>query len=161
MSQSDEWVNKDVRVPDGAYFGQSNGTPDSESALLFDSETGKTLGPAELRDPIHESESDSEKALYLAIGAAIGTVVTLVVIKGPDIKRGFDDRVLPAIKAKWDTAFRTRRADSQAAATEDESSDVETRRAASAGRSLTLVDLEPDTPPGPGRVDPGAAAPAA
>lgn len=158
MSQSDEWVNKDVRVPDGAYFGQSNGTPDSESSLLFDRESGKTLGPAELRDPQHESESDSEKVLA-AISFAIGAVVTLVVVKGPDIKRGWDDRVLPAIKEKWATAFKTREADSQAAATEDESSD-ETGQAASAGRFLTLVDLEADMP-GPGRADPGPAAPAA
>lgn len=146
---NDEWVNKDVRIPEGAYLASSHETPGAERALLFERETGNNLGPAELRDPEPQSDSDdsdSDRALRDAIAIAIGVVVTFVVIKGPDMKRGLDEKVIPAIKAKWSAAFRTRGADKQTAAAEGESSDTET------GPHLALVKDEADS---------GSAAPAA
>lgn len=147
---NDEWVNKDVRIPDGAYLASSHETPGAERALLFERETGNNLGPAELRDPepqteSEDSDSDALSGAEQAIAFAIGVVVTLVVIKGPDMKRGLDEKVIPAIKAKWSAVFRTPGADKQTVAAEDESSDTGTRP------HLTLVKDE----------DPGSAASAA
>lgn len=154
MSHDDEWVNKDVRVPKGARLSSSHDTPDAERALLFD-EAGNNLGPAELRDPQNTPDSGKELAAL-----AVGALITLVVVKGPEIKRGLDEKVLPAVKAKWKATFKTRRADSRPAATEDASSDVETGRDASAGPTLTLLDLEADKPH-LDRDDQGFGAPAA
>ncbi|GAA4033453.1 hypothetical protein GCM10023063_16390 [Arthrobacter methylotrophus] len=121
---NDEWVNKDVRVPDGSYLASSHETPGAERALLFDRESGNNLGPAEVRDP--ESQSDSDKAIRDAILIAVGAAVTFVAVKAPEMKRGLDEKVLPAIKAKW-TAFRSRKSDSPATKTDDEPSNTVTR----------------------------------
>lgn len=122
---NDEWVNKDVRVPEGAYLASSHETPGAERALLFDRETGNNLGPAELRDP--EPESDPDKAARDLMLLAAGAAVTFVAVKAPGIKRGLDEKVLPALKAKWNATFRSRRTDTPAAATEDEPSNASAR----------------------------------
>jgi hypothetical protein len=121
---NDEWVNKDVRVPEGSYLATSHETPGAERALLFDRESGNNLGPAELRDP--ETESDPDKAYRDLILLAVGAAVTLVAVKAPEMKRGLDEKVLPAIRAKW-TTFRSRKSDSPAPETEDEPSNTEIR----------------------------------
>jgi hypothetical protein len=123
-----EWVPKEVHVPEGAYLASSHETPGAERALLFDRESGNNLGPAELRDSERRTDAEIQQlmAICVAVGAAIGSAVTLVVAKGPEMKRGLDEKVLPAIKAKW-AAFRAGKSDSPAAETEDESSGTETR----------------------------------
>lgn len=141
-----EWVNKDVRIPEGAYLASSHETPGAERALLFEHETGNNLGPAELRDPKPLSDSDdSDSLLRDALAVVIGAALTFVAVKGPDMKRGLDEKAIPAIKAKW-SAFKTRWSDKRTAHAEGESSDSETRP------HLALVKNE---------ADPGFAAPAA
>jgi hypothetical protein len=155
--QGDEWVNKDVRIPEGAYLATSHETPGADRALLFDRESGNNLGPAEVRDPEQPQLTDEEIARLiatcLAVGAAVGSAVTFVIAKGPEIKRGWNEKVLPAAKAKL-SAIRNRRADSTAAETEAEppgGTDPDT----TAKPHLTLVDTEAD------ESSPGSAAPAA
>lgn len=131
---NEEWVNKDVRVPEGAYLASSHETPGAERALLFDRETGNNLGPAELRDP--EPGSDPDNAARDLMLLAAGAVVTFVAIKAPAMKRGLNEKVLPTLKAKWNATFRSRGAGVPAAAAEDEPSDTSVRP------SLVLVKDE-------------------
>lgn len=121
---NDEWVNKDVRVPEGSYLATSHETPGAERALLFDRESGNNLGPAELRDP--ENESDPDRAYRDLALLAVGAAVTFVAVKAPEMKRGLNEKVLPAIKAKW-SAFKARKSDSPAPEAEGDPSDTETR----------------------------------
>lgn len=158
MSQSDqgdEWVNKDVRVPEGAYLASSHETPGAERALLFDRESGNNLGPAEVRDSERLSDEEIRQlmAICLAVGAAVGSAVTFVVAKGPHIKRGWNEKVLPAVKAKRSGVW-SRGADSQVAGTGDEPAN-ETGQEIPARPRLTLVSPEADKPSS------GSAAPAA
>lgn len=146
---NDEWVPKEVHVPEGAYLASSHETPGAERALLFDRESGNNLGPAEVRDPEPRSDSDSDQAFRDAVAFAVGAAVTFLIVKGPAIKRGLDEKVLPAIKTKWNATFRTRKTDSEAE-TEDESPGAET------GPFLTLVEDEADMPPKPGSAAPAA-----
>jgi hypothetical protein len=152
--QGDEWVNKDVRVPVGAYLASSHETPGAERALLFDRESGNNLGPAEVRDSERLSDEEIRQLMVicLAVGTAVGSAVTFVVAKGPDIKRGWNEKVLPAAKAKWNDVWK-RGAGSQVAGG-DELAD-EPGRDVSASPRLTLVNTEADKP------CPGSAAPAA
>jgi hypothetical protein len=158
VSQSDqdgEWVNKDVRVPEGAYLASSHETPGAERALLFDRESGTNLGPAEVRDSerLTDEEVRQLMAFCLAVGAAVGSAVTLVVAKGPDIKRGWNEKVLPAAKAKWSGVWN-RGAAGHAAGTGDEPAH-EPGQDVPASPRLTLVNTEADKPSS------GSAAPAA
>jgi hypothetical protein len=152
---NDEWVNKDVRVPEGSYLASSHETPGAERALLFDRESGNNLGPAEVRDS--ERLTDEEVARLLAIclaaGAAIGSAVTLVIAKAPEIKSGWNEKVLPAAKAKWNGVWN-RGVGSQVATAVDEPAD-DPGQDVSASPRLTLVNTEADKP------SPGSAAPAA
>jgi hypothetical protein len=153
--QSHKWVNKDVRVPEGAYLASSHETPGAERALLFDRESGNNLGPAEVRDSARLSDEEIRQlmAICLAVGAAVGSAVTFVVAKGPDIKRGWNEKVLPAAKAKWNGVW-SRGADSHMAGTGDEPAN-EPGQQISARPRLTLVNPEADKPSS------GSAAPAA
>lgn len=149
MSQSDqgdEWVNKDVRVPVGAYLASSHETPGAERALLFDRESGNNLGPAEVRDSerLTDEEIRQLMAVCLAVGAAVASAVTFVVAKGPDIKRGWNKKVLPAAKAKWNGVW-SRGADSEVDETGDESADEPGQELSTRPR-LTLVSPEADKP---------------
>ncbi|MDQ0769570.1 hypothetical protein QF031_002319 [Pseudarthrobacter defluvii] len=153
--QGDEWVNKDVRVPEGAYLASSHETPGAERALLFDRESGNNLGPAEVRDSerLTDEELRQLMAICLAVGVAVGSAVTFVVAKAPDIKRGWNEKVLPAVKAKWN-GVRSHGADSQVGGSGDEPAD-EPGQEISARPRLTLVNPEADKPTS------GSAAPAA
>lgn len=152
MNQNDEWVTREVRIPGGAFLATSHETPGAERALLFDRESSSNLGPAELRVPKDEGLSPEEMLIAAAL-IAVGVAVHAVVVKSPEIKRGLNEKVLPAFKAKW-TALRTRGADSNTSASEDRSPDAET------GPFLTLVDSEADKPADSGSDEPGSAAPA-
>ena len=147
---NDEWVTREVRIPEGAFLATSHETPGAERALLFDRESRDNLGPAELRVPEDEGLSPGELLAAAAI-LAVGMGVHAVIVNAPEMKRKWNDDALPAIKAKWKTAFRTRGADSPETATEDESSDAAT------GPVLTLVKDEAEKEPGPDRTDPGSA----
>lgn len=77
------------------------------------------MGPAELRIPEEEGPSPGELLAAVVI-FAVGIGVHAVIVKAPEMKRGWNDNVFPAIKAKWNTTFRARGADSPGAP-EDES----------------------------------------
>lgn len=125
----DEWINKDVRVPEGAYLASSHETPGAERALLFDRASGANLGPAEVRDPMPGSDSESDQGLQVLVmlaAGAVGAGVTLVAVNAPKMKRGLDEKVLPAIKAKW-AALKSRKSDKPAPETDDGPSETDTR----------------------------------
>lgn len=96
MKQDGEWVSGKIRIPEGARLGTSTGTPGADSSLLFDSKSGKTLGPAEVK------VGGGSNLTETIIAAAVSGVITLAVAQAPEIKKRVQEDVIPSVKAKWD-----------------------------------------------------------
>lgn len=96
MTKDHEWVDAKIRIPKGARLSTSSSTPGTESALLFDRKTGKTLGPAEVR--VREGASPGEQLLATALTAAAALAIT----HAPEIHERVQADLIPAAKAKWD-----------------------------------------------------------
>ncbi|MBC7597252.1 MAG: hypothetical protein H7288_25585 [Kineosporiaceae bacterium] len=117
-------------VPDGTYLAWSRTNSGRKRALLFDSETNKLVGPAELEEVDEDDEfyrSDDERrktaeeeqldaeaaALLLVVVAAAAIAAVVLVAVGvkkatPGIKRLWTARFVPGVKARWDWIFRRR-----------------------------------------------------
>jgi hypothetical protein len=117
-------------VPEGTYLAWSRTNSGRKRALLFDSETKKLVGPAELeeadeQDEFYRSDGDVQKtaeeeqldaeAAALLIVAVVAAAIAVLVITAvgvkkatPRIKRFWMERFAPGVKAKWDWIVQRR-----------------------------------------------------
>lgn len=113
----DEGANLRPMVPEGARLAWSQDNPDRRRALLFDLETGKLLGPAELvevDEPANDDYSSSaneysrpmtqEEREAAALVAAIAAVILIEVTKAA--VAAVNKHVIPRVRVWWRETLR-------------------------------------------------------
>ncbi len=119
VSVGDEGANLRPLVPEGARLAWSQENSDRRRALLFDRETGKLLGPAELIE-VDESDADDygyspsddeysrpmteEEREAAALIAAMAAVILIEVTKAAVV--AVNTHVIPRVRRWWQTTAR-------------------------------------------------------